>query len=728
MNVTFFRPPLLDGTAILRQAYRLSRLRWLTLLFTLVLWTLGVRLGVAPHLALAQLRLIAMVALLNLPLSFAYRWAQEGRLTLRHGLLLTYLHTLSDLIFLIGAIHYTGGLNSPGDVLLVVYLAAVAMAYPSQAVVIFAGVSVTLYLGLGVSYILGWLPLYQMDGVVLPLPPLRTTVLKMGADVVFILLISSIVWALSREQRQARAEAERDREYLERLYQLVQAGLRQQQVRALARYLADHMGELVDADVVYLTLWDEERNLPIPLAASGEEGERYRQIRVMPSDRPNLTETVRRLGRAVVVPDVTRSPYIHPDIVARFSVRAFIAVPMYYHHGGRFLGAAIFAYRQAVDLTPAFLYRAERATELLSLVLSRALVERRLREERHRLEQLLHLVARLNRMRDVHEMAREAVRGALDLLDADKGACYFLDTHRERLLNFYSHGLSDTYLAWVAERYRTLPGTQAVVPGGLVLVQDVEEQPGLEAVRPWARREGYRAYAVASLSVHGRLGGALTLYWAQPQRFLPEEVLILRLLASHLGVALENARLFQRLETEATTDPLTGLPNRRAFEQALAQEMARSRRYRRTFSLLMVDLDGFKTINDTYGHPVGDRVLTQMAAVFHRTLRTTDFVARYGGDEFIVLLPETGAHQARWVAEKLRRAVEEHAWIALPQGIRLSLSVGVATFPDDGEEAEELLTLADQRLYATKPSRTGQRSGNPAKETSEQEEPPAASC
>ena len=157
---------------------------------------------------------------------------------------------------------------------------------------------------------------------------------------------------------------------------------------------------------------------------------------------------------------------------------------------------------------------------------------------------------------------------------------------------------------------------------------------------------------------------------------------------------------FHRRERElirlATTDPLTGLANRRAFFDALEIEVARSRRYPRPLSLLMVDVDGLRVVNDTRGHPAGDRVL---AAILREGVREVDLPARYGGDEFAVLLPETPLDGAAIAAERLRAAV---AGASFDDGLVLTLSVGVAATPPLEADAEKLVAEADAALYRAK--------------------------
>lgn len=169
--------------------------------------------------------------------------------------------------------------------------------------------------------------------------------------------------------------------------------------------------------------------------------------------------------------------------------------------------------------------------------------------------------------------------------------------------------------------------------------------------------------------------------------------------------ALESTRADNlRLEQLARTDPLTRVLNRRALTERLVAETDRVRRYDSTVSLMLIDLDHFKQVNDHYGHLVGDDVLAEMAAYLQGAVRSVDVVARYGGEEFVVVLPETGAAGASAFAERLREGVESHAFSrGGGQTLQLTASIGVATFPSPGiESVDDLLAAADQALYRAK--------------------------
>jgi diguanylate cyclase (GGDEF)-like protein len=184
--------------------------------------------------------------------------------------------------------------------------------------------------------------------------------------------------------------------------------------------------------------------------------------------------------------------------------------------------------------------------------------------------------------------------------------------------------------------------------------------------------------------------------------FLPQELSILELFSEQAAIALFNARLYATQQEMATRDPLTGLRNHRDFHESLEAELGRCRRTAARVSVALVDLDGFKRVNDSGGHAAGDRVLQNVGAAIERSVRAGDVAFRVGGDEFAVLLPEAGPEEAEAALERVAHAVA---------GVddRIGASWGVATWPEDATEKSVLLAGADERLYEMKRSRHGRR-------------------
>jgi len=226
-----------------------------------------------------------------------------------------------------------------------------------------------------------------------------------------------------------------------------------------------------------------------------------------------------------------------------------------------------------------------------------------------------------------------------------------------------------------------------VAPGELVVDSLLGGQPA-------------RAVIVAPVVFKSVSLGVIVL--ATASDFGPDAVGLLEQFRADLGLAVTNAMAHERLERLAAVDPLTDAYNRRFGLARLGEEFSRAVRAESPLGLLMVDLDRFKSVNDTYGHLTGDRMLRAVAATCRRALREGDVLMRYGGEEFVVLLPGAGRADLAEVGERLRRAIEETAVAEGDQRIRATVSIGAAVFGDGVDSPEALIALADAALYEAK--------------------------
>jgi diguanylate cyclase (GGDEF)-like protein len=217
-----------------------------------------------------------------------------------------------------------------------------------------------------------------------------------------------------------------------------------------------------------------------------------------------------------------------------------------------------------------------------------------------------------------------------------------------------------------------------------------------------AQLRGIQALKILPLKSGDRVLGTLVAASRHRGAFEDDTVRMLEVIALQAAQSLQRAQLFAEVERMAVTDGLTGLHNHRHFQNLLDQRLALAQRYEKPLSLLLCDIDHFKTVNDTYGHPVGDVVLHGVAKLLTAQARAVDLVARYGGEEFAVLLPETDAQAARALAERIRVAVQAAEWRTALGPVKVTLSLGVATFPNVADGKQALIDRADQALYAAK--------------------------
>jgi diguanylate cyclase (GGDEF)-like protein len=200
-----------------------------------------------------------------------------------------------------------------------------------------------------------------------------------------------------------------------------------------------------------------------------------------------------------------------------------------------------------------------------------------------------------------------------------------------------------------------------------------------------------------------RLSGLLAVGGRAATRVSRETEAFLAQVANQASIVADNSRLFERVRNLSIRDSLTELFNHRHSLEVLEREFQRVGRYEGGLSLLMIDLDHFKKVNDAHGHPVGDAVLREVADLCRETLRAVDSLGRYGGEEFIAILPHTRREEALATAERLRRAVADHLFRVAGQELRLTVSIGVATFPADRVDSPaSLVREADQALYRAK--------------------------
>lgn len=208
---------------------------------------------------------------------------------------------------------------------------------------------------------------------------------------------------------------------------------------------------------------------------------------------------------------------------------------------------------------------------------------------------------------------------------------------------------------------------------------------------------------VVPLMSRGAVLGAVGLLTDGERELRDDELQLQRSIGAQLGLALENARQYDRARFLADRDSVTGLLNHRSLHERLENEVYRAQRAGRQFSMVMMDLDNFKLFNDTYGHPIGDDVLREVAELLAQTVRTSDVAGRYGGDEFMMILPETDSHGAVEMVQRMRELLDGHPFLA-PDGLHVPvrLSFGVASYPDHGRKLNELIGYADANLYLSK--------------------------
>jgi diguanylate cyclase (GGDEF)-like protein len=326
-------------------------------------------------------------------------------------------------------------------------------------------------------------------------------------------------------------------------------------------------------------------------------------------------------------------------------------------------------------------------------------------QERVRFEILLYQIGQaVASDLDLNEVLKTLQEKCQEMLpfDAFYVAVYEAKTHLIRHVLYYDQGL---YYNLEPRDIRVFPGLSGEVISGrkTVYIADTLDPDLLQTNRlKHSGGKPIRSYVGVPLVARDQIVGVLSIQSYQPEAFKPDQIRLLETIANQAAIAVENANLFEQMRQLAITDPLTALSNRRQFWWLANNEIERSVRYHRPLAAIMLDIDHFKKVNDTYGHAVGDAVLQHLAEVCRSNLRVVDIIGRYGGEEFAIVLPETDPDSARGVAERLRGAVEASEVTSSQGTVKITISLGIAGLDSADKSLEIMLDRADQALYTAK--------------------------
>jgi len=341
-------------------------------------------------------------------------------------------------------------------------------------------------------------------------------------------------------------------------------------------------------------------------------------------------------------------------------------------------------------------------------VLARELIDNRallalLKQQTDELDALKKLSINLTSSLDLPDVLDAVVSEAMRLIDNARDINIFLYKNHKLSFGAALDADGSRNRPWAAPRSNGLTYSVAR-EGQTIIVENMRDHPLFEnAPAHW---QG--SIIGIPLKVGDTVVGVMNLTRSTLGGFTSSELRLLSLLSDQAAVAISNASLHQMISRQAYSDTLTGLPNRRALDERLEEEVLTARRNNYSFAVIMMDLDGFKLVNDTYGHAVGDDVLRLVFGQMARGVRTTDFLARYGGDELTLILSQTELSSAQVVSEKIIEGMKKLRF-RLPDGRRLKLGIsgGIALFPVHGRNGAELLRAADAALYHAKKYQRG---------------------
>ena len=319
------------------------------------------------------------------------------------------------------------------------------------------------------------------------------------------------------------------------------------------------------------------------------------------------------------------------------------------------------------------------------------------------LETLFNIGVTISQTINLQELLERVLERILGAMDMQAGGIFLFESETGELTLRAYKGVSEQF-ARMVERVKASEGftRQALLSGKPLLVEDVGLDRRLK--RLGVKSVGIHSLAAVPISAKEKLLGVIVVASYVAHRFPDRDVRLLETISNHIVMAIENAQLYEETVQLAFTDSLTGLYNRRYLMEQIDRDFARATRHKECLSVIMTDLDGLKTVNDNFGHSEGDAFLCEIAKVIKRETRASDVAARWGGDEFMILAPDTECEDACRIGERIRSEVELCTLKSGGRQTTISVSVGVASYPTHATQITELFQRADDAVYQAKKS------------------------
>jgi diguanylate cyclase (GGDEF)-like protein len=478
----------------------------------------------------------------------------------------------------------------------------------------------------------------------------------------------------------------------------------QTEVRAVAEEAAKQIVQFIDADIAAISRWDEVMGVVVLWAE-------YKRGQTTKSQVPYLPYHIADYPTTGIVLLTTSPTQLHiddPDIdeaertmMEGMNAKSMLMLPLFAQE--RVIGLIeIFQVRGFRKFTQDEVAHIRVLAEHAGISLDRAVLYAKTKQRASELESIrqasLTLTASLDEEKVFTAIMENALRLSPDATDTH------IFTYEDDTLTFGASLWADGRKRPAFKTLREDGLTYSVARSGEIIVVDDASQSPLFQGTNWVEAGWKGSIIGLPLKTGDKVIGVMNIAHRTPQDFTEDRLRVLGLLSDQAAIAIVNVRLHNMVKRQARTDTLTGLANRRAFDERLDEEIRRSSRYAHHFTLFMMDLDGFKRINDTYGHPKGDQALSLLGECFMKAVRDTDFIARFGGDEFVLILPETEKEVANKLASKLSKTVEKYPfpWKSKKKPLPLTLTIGIASYPIDANSAEDLIAAADIDLYHNK--------------------------
>lgn len=479
------------------------------------------------------------------------------------------------------------------------------------------------------------------------------------------------------------------------LHEIVLVSLQADDLLTMSQTLVDRLGELIHADGCFLSIWNEHTQQAIPLAAYGPFRETYSSLAIQSGER-TFTKSSLDLRQTLVIEDTSTSPYVEQRIAQSFPTRSILVLPLI--AGKKKLGAILLAFNQTHHFQTEEITIGEQAAGLIALALEKFQSVEQAQRRAETSETLRKASAAITGTLETEEAVTRILEQLNQVVPYDSASVQLLD--KEELVIIGGRG-------W--DKQSDIMGLRFKIPG------DNPNSVVIESEKPYLLPEAWKVYKAFNNPPHNHIRswlgvpliiddktiGLIAIDSTEPKHFTEEDASLASTFADQVAVVLKNASVFKETQDQAITDALTGIYNRRGLFQLGEFEFMRARRANRSFCAMILDIDRFKRINDHYGHSIGDQALRGLADRCRNSSRVVDLVSRYGGEEFVILLPETPLDSAALVAERLRMSIMEHPITTDAGPLRITISIGVAEATNK-DTLKSLIERADNALYEAK--------------------------
>jgi len=500
-------------------------------------------------------------------------------------------------------------------------------------------------------------------------------------------------------ETRARTEQKllRRQEALGLLHEIVREALRADSLQSMSQTLVHRLAKLINADGCFITSWNEADRQTLSLAAYGSYSDAHLSSQPV-SGKRTFTESALNIGHTLVVEDVFDSPYVDREIAELLTSRSVMVLPLIAVR--KWLGAIILSFDNTHRFQPEEVSISEQAASLIALAFEKFQAMEQARHRANVSETLRKAGVAVTESLEMNEAVTLILEHLKQVVPYDSASVQLLNGDELEIIG--GSGWND--LSKVIGMRFPIPGDN---PNSVVI------QSGKPHILPEAgevyeafRRPPHnhiRSWLGVPLIVQDKIIGLLSVDSSEPDYFTQDSLNVVLEFADQVAITLKNSRLFEETRKLTLMDPLTGLHNRRGLFELGNIEFSRSDRVGSPFSGIMIDIDHFKKINDAYGHDVGDKVLQELAKRCKRCVREIDLIGRHGGEEFVILLPETDLDASLAVGERLRNAIS-HSPICIGETIELNVtaSIGVARKDENTPNLEILITRADQAMYIAK--------------------------